>query len=63
MKLFRHTNGFLYSIEQIGRGKNITPPKDWKCFEAVPYKTNKEAPTIKLDEKPDLTNFILVSEV
>lgn len=48
MKLFRHTNGFLYSIEQIGRGKNITPPKDWKCFEAVPYKTNKETPTIKL---------------
>lgn len=63
MKLFRNTNGFLYTIEQIGRGRNITPPKDWKCFQAIPYKTNKDALVIKLNEKPDLANFILISEL
>jgi len=63
MKLFRHTNGFLYTIERIGRGKNITPPKDYKSFQAIPYKTNKEAPIYKLNEELDLTNFILISEL
>lgn len=61
MKLFRHTNGFLYTIEQVGLGKNISPRKDWKCFEALPYKTNKNAPKHKLNEKPDLTSFTLIT--
>ena len=63
MKIFRYTNGFLYSIEQIGRGRTITKPKDFKCFQAVQYKTNKNAPALEnLGETPNLENFTLVFE-
>ena len=58
MKVFRHTNGYLYSVEQVGRGKTITPPKNWKCFYSNPYKTNKNAPLLPtLGEKPNLENL------
>ena len=64
MKIFRHTNGFLYSIEQIGKGQNITPNTNWNTYIAVPYKTNKNAPQIDaLGTKPDLTEFKLEFEI
>lgn len=63
MKVFRHKNENLYTIEQVGRGVTITPPKDWKCFNAIPYKTNKKAPLLpSLGEKPNLDDFVLEFE-
>lgn len=60
MKVFRHKNGNLYTIEQIGRANTITPPKDWKHFYANPYKTNKNAPLLSsLGEEPNLQDFSL----
>jgi hypothetical protein len=52
MKVFRHNNGFLYTIEQKGLGKTITPPDNWDKFEAVPYRSNRNAPQLPLIE-PD----------
>lgn len=60
MKIFRHKNGFLYSISQIGRNKNITPNKDYNQWQATPYKTNKNAPTLRLGKHLDLHDFDLV---
>jgi len=58
MKIFRHKNGYLYSIEQNGRGKTITSPKGWKEFGATPYRTNKNAPKLwSLWKNPDLKDF------
>jgi|688.fasta_scaffold799681_3 hypothetical protein len=63
MKVFRHKNGNLYTIQQVGRGKTITPPRDWKCFYATPYKTNKNAPLLPtLGEIPNLEDFSLEFE-
>ena len=64
MKVFRHKNGFLYTIEQVGRGKTITPPKNWKYFHAYPYETNKEAPLLPtLGEVPNLNEWTLAFEI
>lgn len=63
MKVFRHTNRSLYTIQQIGRGTTITPPKDWKHYKAIPYKTNPNAPTLELlTDVPDLQDFKLEFE-
>lgn len=63
MKVFRHKNRNLYTIEQVGRGRTITPPKDWKCFYANPYITNKNAPLLPtLGEQPNLEDFTLEFE-
>ena len=63
MKIFRHTNGYLYSIEQVGRGRTISRPTNWKCYNAVPYITNKNAPKLpSLGEEPNLQDFTLAFE-
>lgn len=63
MKVFRHKNGNLYTIEQVGRGRTIIPPRDWKCYYANPYKTNKAAPLLStLSEEPNLQDFTLEFE-
>jgi hypothetical protein len=62
MKIFRHKNGCLYSIQQVGRGRTITPPDDWKKFSCCAYKTNKDAPKLppveELNGELDLSDFI-----
>ena len=63
MKVFRHKNGKLYTIEQVGRGNCITPPRDWDYFYANPYKTNKDAPKLPtLGREPNLEDFTLAFE-
>lgn len=64
MKVFRHANKFLYTIEQYGRGKTITPPKHWDHFFAYPYDTNKNAPVLgPLGKEPNLEDFTLEFEI
>jgi len=67
MKIFRHTNGFLYTIEQPGRGKLITPPRDWNNFFAYPawpYCINKNVPALgPLGKEPNLEGFTLEFEI
>lgn len=61
MKIFRHANGNLYTIQQIGKNNNITPNKNWSNWEAIPYKTNKNAEKINIGSILTLDNFELVS--
>ena len=64
MRIFRHKNGFLYTIEQVGRGRTITPSKNWNHFYANPYETNKNAPKLgSLGIEPDLKDFTLEYEI
>lgn len=63
MKVYRHKNGFLYTIEQVGRGKTISTPNNWKRFHGLPCKTNISAPIIDdLGEEPNLKDFKLIFE-
>ena len=63
MKVFRHENGYLYSICQVGRGRTITPPKNYDHYYANPYKTNKKAPLLEtLGKVPNLEKFKLEFE-
>lgn len=59
MRIFRHKNGFLYSIAQIGRGRCISPRENWRQFKATPYWIgNEDAPDLPLlGENPNLDNF------
>lgn len=59
MRIFRHQNGFLYSIEQIGRGRCITPRENWRQFKPFPYWIGQEnAPDLPLlGIVPNLSEF------
>ena len=63
MKVFRHKNGYLYTVQQVGRGKTITPPENYDHYYAAPYRTNKKAPLLEtLGKIPNLNEFTLEFE-
>ncbi len=63
MKIFRYTNGKLYSIEQRGWGMTITRPEKWDWWYGIPYKTNRNADVIEIGKELILTDFKLEFEI
>ena len=63
MKIFRHKNGNLYSIEQRGWGQTISRPDKWDWWYGFPYRTNKDAKLIEIGKDLDLSDFKLEFEI